>query len=124
MAKPQYVMNQLELEFDSTDFSPAPPETPIGSSIGNCPARVKKARLRASGKKSQGGNSEIIEVTHGGGIPYWIKNMNGWTAWWWRSLHSRCLGCQRNCKQSAKVKIVYCPQFLEIESASRSQSAD
>lgn len=37
-----------------------------------------------------------------------------WEKWWWKELNPTCLKCQRECKQSAKAEVVYCPQFEEL----------
>jgi hypothetical protein len=42
-----------------------------------------------------------------------------WEGSWFGKINSLCLKCAKDCKQSAKVKIVICPQFLIQEKAKR-----
>ena len=56
------------------------------------------ASLRASDKRFQGKNRADLD----------------WTRKWFKETHPLCLKCARECKQSAKTKIIICPQFKEL----------
>ena len=34
---------------------------------------------------------------------------------WWKELRPLCLKCQRDCKQAAKVRVVFYPQYLKLK---------
>jgi len=36
-------------------------------------------------------------------------------SWWWKELNSKCLNCQKECKQSSKSDVLVCPQYVEKE---------
>ena len=38
-------------------------------------------------------------------------NIRGWQSWWFRREHKLCKKCLHSCRQSARVKILKCPQF-------------
>ncbi len=40
------------------------------------------------------------------------QNSRGWEKWWWKKPHKLCNRCSRDCKQSARAKIIRCPQYL------------
>ncbi len=40
-------------------------------------------------------------------------NADEWEIWWWRKHYSICLECPGECKQSAGIEDLYCPQYKE-----------
>ena len=40
--------------------------------------------------------------------------LKNWEAWWWGEQNAQCKLCQRECKQSDKVDLLFCPRFIEI----------
>lgn len=34
---------------------------------------------------------------------------------WWDKYNSFCLNCQKSCKQSSKITIMYCPKRIKIK---------
>jgi len=45
----------------------------------------------------------------GGDVP---KRRGEWSSWWEKRHHDKCLNCSKECKQSFRVKIIYCPDYL------------
>ena len=72
---------------------------PEGSSIGSVEKSFSEGSQKANLCKNPQGNYEAIKKHR-----LWEKN-------WWKKLHKLCLKCSKECKQSAQVKIIACPQF-------------
>ncbi len=39
-----------------------------------------------------------------------MKTVRSFEAWFWHTKHPLCLRCEKECKQSDKVRIIRCPQ--------------
>lgn len=43
--------------------------------------------------------------------------------WWWSSVHERCSHCRLTCKQSSRIKLIRCPQFVSDQETKPTKTA-
>ena len=78
-------------------------DTPILEEKVNC--NVKKTVVIERGKIDENGGSET----------FWdfpeFKTNKEFETWWWKEVNDVCNGCEKECKQSNKVRVVCCPSW-------------
>jgi len=42
------------------------------------------------------------------------KSVKAWEKIWWKEPNEYCLGCKKSCKQSSKVDILSCSQYVKV----------
>lgn len=85
------------------------------TSAGNPPKTNPKIEIRAENQdlylKESPPTDTDGDESHFGAIPWFVRSGRGWEKWWFRKGHRLCEKCALACKQSAKVKVIRCPQY-------------
>lgn len=107
-------LNQKALGFiRENEIVQKPPNTlpPAKMDTSGCKEALTINKLSEANCTKNGQPEELADFDD-------FSTNKGWETWLWKTKHPLCLKCQKECKQSDKVKIIICPQYLAIKNES------